>query len=581
MSSAKIHVFRSLGSHGSADILAFQTAIEVRTLKFVTGLLSIVWRELAVGARQTSTQRARIIAGGIVVGIFILFLIAQSGPPQQVGRMLFGISAFLLFAQALLSGVRYTADALSEEKREGTLGLLFLTPLRSGEVVLGKLIVRSLRGVYALIATLPVFTFCMLFGGVRGMDAVHMALLLVSTMVFSLSACIYVSSRCTEDKSAFLGSLGILAAFAFVPPILWKICYSIAPRVGWDFILYPSPAFAYGALPSGGSSSGNFFASIGVMWVLAAVFVAMGSLELGRSFKAGLAEAFPQKPKPAGQREKEQAEWILWRSKRSRLDEAPFTWLLRRDRFYPKLSAWFATVALAGCLIGWVLISNVRFGFWMAVFVYGLYGLHVVWKTLVSSYALRRLHEDHRSGALEILLTTPLPVEEIVHGQVKQTRRLFLGGALALALGNVALMLNLTQFEPIMLPIGATIFLFVDGHALIWMSIREALRSSRYPVAVLRVAGVTLLPPMLAFMVVMFAVRGFGPGGFNAFFLIWYVGCWIYDVILLRRAKGAVISRFRELASEGAVEARRVVALPKPLQWLLLKEVAPTEPAAS
>jgi len=137
----------------------------------VTGLLSIVWRELAVGARQTSTHRGRFIAGAIVVAFFGLFLALQKNPPNVVGPMLFSISSTLLFLQALLSGLRYTADSLSEEKREGTLGLLFLTELRSVEVVIGKMVVRSIRGFYGLIAMLPIFTFCILLGGVRGMDA--------------------------------------------------------------------------------------------------------------------------------------------------------------------------------------------------------------------------------------------------------------------------------------------------------------------------------------------------------------------------------------------------------------------------
>ena len=43
----------------------------------------------------------------------------------------------------LLSGVWFTADCLSEEKREGTLGLLFLTDLKGYDVVLGKLVATS------------------------------------------------------------------------------------------------------------------------------------------------------------------------------------------------------------------------------------------------------------------------------------------------------------------------------------------------------------------------------------------------------------------------------------------------------
>src|SRR6185503_4750639 len=107
-------------------------------------------------------------------------------PPHVLGMMIFSFSSLLLFIQALFSGIRYTADALSEEKREGTLGLLFLTELRAFEVVLGKMVARSLRGFYGMIATLPIFTFCVLLGGIRGVDTLNMAVLLVTTMLYSL-----------------------------------------------------------------------------------------------------------------------------------------------------------------------------------------------------------------------------------------------------------------------------------------------------------------------------------------------------------------------------------------------------------
>ena len=51
---------------------------------------------------------------------------------------------------------RNTMDCISEEKREGTLGLLFLTDLKGYDVALGKLCANSVRSFYALLATVPV-----------------------------------------------------------------------------------------------------------------------------------------------------------------------------------------------------------------------------------------------------------------------------------------------------------------------------------------------------------------------------------------------------------------------------------------
>ena len=72
----------------------------------------------------------------------------------------------LAFLGCLFSGVFLTADSLSGEKREGTLGLLFLTDLKGYDVVFGKLIATSLNGFYALLAIFPVLALPLVMGGV-------------------------------------------------------------------------------------------------------------------------------------------------------------------------------------------------------------------------------------------------------------------------------------------------------------------------------------------------------------------------------------------------------------------------------
>src|SRR5271154_6722531 len=118
--------------------------------------LPIVERELRVASRLTSTYRNRTIAAGIgtvaamVLILFDLFSTTSSG----VGRAAFWTLAYMALAFCLLEGVRKTADCLSEEKREGTLGLLFLTDLKSYDIILGKLAAMSLNSIYGLFAIL-------------------------------------------------------------------------------------------------------------------------------------------------------------------------------------------------------------------------------------------------------------------------------------------------------------------------------------------------------------------------------------------------------------------------------------------
>src|SRR5688572_27570601 len=96
--------------------------------------LPIVERELRVAARRRSTYwtRAGVAAAALILfgGMVGLSSLQRSGLATQLGPILFGIFSWLSFIAVCAAGVFLTSDSLSEEKREGTLGLLFLTDLR-------------------------------------------------------------------------------------------------------------------------------------------------------------------------------------------------------------------------------------------------------------------------------------------------------------------------------------------------------------------------------------------------------------------------------------------------------------------
>src|SRR2546429_9662311 len=109
--------------------------------------LPIVERELRLKARRSRTcwLRCGIVLAFAVLSFGILAVDWSTGRnPTQMGQHLFWALSGLAFASALLAGPVVTADCLSEEKREGALGLLFLTHLKGHDVVLGKLFATSL-----------------------------------------------------------------------------------------------------------------------------------------------------------------------------------------------------------------------------------------------------------------------------------------------------------------------------------------------------------------------------------------------------------------------------------------------------
>ena len=91
----------------------------------------------------------------IALGVF-LYLANIEAPAQSIAQRIFSSLLGLGMLFCLFAGRRSSADCLSSEKREGTLGLLFLTDLKGYDIVLGKLAATSLNGFYSLLAAFPV-----------------------------------------------------------------------------------------------------------------------------------------------------------------------------------------------------------------------------------------------------------------------------------------------------------------------------------------------------------------------------------------------------------------------------------------
>src|SRR5690349_5340879 len=130
-------------------------------------LVPLIDRELRVAARHRATYRVRLYSASavILVWLFLLFTSRQLSP-GDLSRVLFNAVGVVSLAFSLVAGVFLTADCLSEEKREGTLGLLFLTDLKAYDIVLAKVISNALQSTYGLLAVLPISGLPLLMGGV-------------------------------------------------------------------------------------------------------------------------------------------------------------------------------------------------------------------------------------------------------------------------------------------------------------------------------------------------------------------------------------------------------------------------------
>src|SRR5437899_1889814 len=206
--------------------------------------LPIVERELRVRARQKFTHRFRV-GSALVAMLLVMYLLVTGSlsSPRSIGKMIFQTLAWLSFAYCLLEGVRTTADCLSEEKRAGTLGLLFLTDLKGYDVVFGKLIASSLNSFYALLAIFPPLAIPILIGGVTGAEFWRLVLMLVNTLFFSLCSGMFVSAVSRDERNALANTLALIPCLTFPPIALHRV-----PSAAISCLAWPSPGVAFASL---------------------------------------------------------------------------------------------------------------------------------------------------------------------------------------------------------------------------------------------------------------------------------------------------------------------------------------------
>ncbi len=150
--------------------------------------------------------------------------------PDLLGARMFAVLAHVAFFCSLFPGVVLTADCISEERREGTLGLLFLTDLRGHDVVFGKLLATSLRAFYGLIAVFPLMAISFFVGGVTFGEFWRVMMALINTLWFSLAAGIFLSSISWRDQRSMFGTALLVSAITYLLPAIIPPLAALSPQ---------------------------------------------------------------------------------------------------------------------------------------------------------------------------------------------------------------------------------------------------------------------------------------------------------------------------------------------------------------
>jgi ABC-type transport system involved in cytochrome c biogenesis permease component len=352
----------------------------------MTNALPLVGRELRAESRRAINYGLRVLTAAVVVSVFACFTAATELDTSHLGAALFEVLRQTLLLAMWIIVPMMTADCISREKREGTLGLLFLTPLTVLDVMMGKAAIHVLRAATLLLASVPVLVLPFVLGGVVWQQALLAIAQIGNALLLGIAAGLYASAKGGSAIQVMVMAEG------------YALCLAVVSLV---------VQFLAGAVPA--ASLWGMFSQVGCsVCFTVTVFV----MVIGASVRV-LRETWDQDSAAP-----EQPKWVVlfsgsefWQTifhwERSRtLDRNPIAWL-QEYSWTARLTKW-----------GWCLAVFAAEYFMMFVFPGWQPQLTAVVSLGVAFSATGSFRRERQSGLLEILLVTPLTVRQLMVGRL-------------------------------------------------------------------------------------------------------------------------------------------------------------------
>jgi len=587
--------------------------------------LPVIERELRVRARRKSTFWLRVIAAllaSLTVASTLSWAQHQTWGPWRPGKTLLDTLSALAFVFCLVEGVRQTADCLSQEKRDGTLGLLFLTDLSGFDVVIGKLTAASLGSFYALLAVFPAMAVALPAGGLTAGEFWRTQLVLLNTLFLGLACGLWASARHREENRSLLAGLKLALGFTALPVVLEIFLHGTrVPSLSPGVAMYLAGDTAYITQPA------RFWLTLLTIHLLCWTLLALAGRRLSQTWRDDgeeplnttegkifneanegnksvenftgpeppeavsvesvqpTASSFSslssvnENPEPAPQPIESAWPYIdtgtadspaLPRTNtQPAMESDPAAWLAARSPEHKKLLGCSVFVLVLGNLVPGVILMLFAAPVFTGVYSALHWATELVPLLLIALIASRPFTEARRTGAMELLLATPLPPEAITRGQwqflwsqmrgAARIASLIAGGAFLLSLSA---MLSQTG-GPSMAAFSLFHFLqcgqrLLCAISVCWLGLYLGLRTRSAMMAVGLNLFWVLVAPWVAGSIFWLVVRLFVPMVFTGgpawwywmMTLVWFAIGLAYLWWVIRWTKRKLFTRFRELAAQ-------------------------------
>jgi ABC-type Na+ efflux pump permease subunit len=371
---------------------------------------------------------------------------------SAVGAQLFGrIHQLLLFMICVLVPA-LTADCIARERREGTLGLLFMTPLTASGIVVGKVLAQVLRALTLWLAVLPLLTIPFLYGGVTWADVAAFFTIELCAGMMCLAAGILAS--CSTDNRAIAFILAFLLMGVFLGEAqLYQNWRMAAPSMGTRRVMVNG---VYYRVATGASAvrvarvAGPFqFATshppprmLVEDFIFAAIILLAALRFAGWSVERSWQDKIPSIRREGWVRSYCKPRFFnRWfaRGMRRALERNPIAWL-QQYSWKARLSKWGL------CLLFVLLECSVIDGNDLDGVSQLLTYLVLIMVAAYTYAGVNGFLQEKKSGALELILVSPISVNNIIFGRVWGLWKQFLPSALVLVGSDIAYKVAIGRF---------------------------------------------------------------------------------------------------------------------------------------
>jgi ABC-type transport system involved in multi-copper enzyme maturation permease subunit len=177
-------------------------------------------RELRRALRHRRERQIRLWVTVIFAALACLFLLTNAGEIRSGWGAEFSHLLLLGGMILILQVPSYTAGVFAEERRNQTLGLLFLCGIGGAQLFLSKTLGAALVSFSRLLLLYPFLAIAFLGGGLSTDSFLAITCSLPVTLLFVFSVCVFASVCCREESTAL--ALAVVLAFSLCLPVpLW------------------------------------------------------------------------------------------------------------------------------------------------------------------------------------------------------------------------------------------------------------------------------------------------------------------------------------------------------------------------